>query len=206
MVIYIPYLIFSLIITIICYLTNWFVCLFADELGELHGFLKNWQTWDDSLDPRFFVVKEVWSFLKYDYDKHYEEYEGSTPELEEVGRTRWFTRFKEGGEHFTLVERIKRYFCRVLWLTRNNAYGFSFWFLGRKVDGKNMVWKISDDGKVKYGYDITQPWWKRAFIYKNDSNICGKFSWQTFLGWKISDELKVHQAMIANRIWFSFDD
>ena len=68
MLIYIPYLIFSLIITVVCYITNPIVVLFANELGELPGFLANWQTWDDSLDPRFFVVNKVWSIFRYDYD------------------------------------------------------------------------------------------------------------------------------------------
>lgn len=206
MLIYIPYLIFSLIITVICYITNPIVVLFADELGELHGFLKYWATWDDSLDPRFFVVNKVWAIFRYDYDKHYEEYKGTTPELEEVGRERWFTKFKEGGETFTLKERIQRYFCRVLWLTRNNAYGFSFWFLGQKVDSKNMIWTPQKEG-VYYGYDSSKSWWNRPWMYKNDSKIAGKFYWETFIGWKISDDAKgLHQAMIANRIWFSYQD
>lgn len=34
----------QLLIMIICYITNPIVVLFADENGELHGFLKKWQT------------------------------------------------------------------------------------------------------------------------------------------------------------------
>lgn len=40
----------QLLIMIICYITNPIVVLFSDENGELHGFLRKWQTFDDSCD------------------------------------------------------------------------------------------------------------------------------------------------------------
>ena len=40
----------QLLIMIICYITNPIVVLFADKDGELHGFLRKWQTFDDSCD------------------------------------------------------------------------------------------------------------------------------------------------------------
>ena len=204
--IYFPYLIVSLIFTVFCYLTNWIVCFFADEKGELHGFLKYWQTWDDSLDPRFFVVGKVPSIFKYDYDKHYEEYEGTTPELEEVGRTRWFVRFKEGGEVFTTKERIQRYFCRVLWLMRNNSYGFAFWLLGRKIDPKNVVWKIDTKDTI-FGHEIPFNILTSAWVYKTEKHLFWKLWLDIFIGWKFGPgNDHVHQAMIANRVWFSIED
>jgi hypothetical protein len=57
--VWIFYFIGSFLAMVLCYLTNPIVCLFSDEYGELHGFLKYWQTWDDSLNPRFFVVEKA---------------------------------------------------------------------------------------------------------------------------------------------------
>ena len=58
----IPYLIYAplnILLMLFCYITNPIVVLFADETGELHSFLRYWQTWDDSLDPAFFVKRKV---------------------------------------------------------------------------------------------------------------------------------------------------
>ena len=201
-----PEFILNMFFMIFCYLTNIVVVAFADELGELHGFLKNWQTWDDSCDPRFFVTTRVPKFLRYAYDKHYEEYEATTPELEEVGRTRWFTRFVEGGENFTIKERIQRYFCRFLWLTRNNGYGFAFWLFGKKINPKDMVWVKNIPDELIIGYDSTKSIWVRPWVIKAHKHLFGRIYLDVFLGWKIGpgdDHLK--QCMIANRIVFSID-
>lgn len=37
----------QLLVTLFCYLTNWFVTFFADEQGNLPGFFYLWQTWDE---------------------------------------------------------------------------------------------------------------------------------------------------------------
>ena len=204
MLIYLPLLILNFLVSILCYITNPIVVLFANEVGELPGFLSLWQTHDDSLDPRFFVVDKVASIFKYDYDRHYEEYEGTTPELEAVGRTRYYVKLKD--PNFTLKEKIQRYFCRVLWLTRNNAYGFSFWWFGRQVDSKDMVFTINKD-KEYFGYDKSKNILITPWVYKNDSPINSKISWQVFLGWKIGrDDEGVKRYMIANRPTISIND
>lgn len=201
---YIFYLILNLIATVVCYVTNPIVVLFATELGELKGFLKYWQTWDDSLDPRFFVMEKVPKIFRYDYDKHYTEYEGTTPELEAVGRMRWFVKFVEGGENFSIKERIQRYFCRVFWLTRNNSYGFSFWLFGRTINPKDMIWNnVSND--TKFGYDKSESFITRAWTYKSEAKIFSWVRWEIYLGWKISEDSQtIQQCMIANRIAIRF--
>lgn len=204
MLIYLPMLILNLIVMVLCYITNPIVVLFANENGELPGFLSLWQTHDDSLDPRFFVVDKAPSIFKYDYDKHYEEYLGSTPELEEIGRTRWFTKIKD--PNFTIKERIQRYFCRVLWLTRNNSYGFSFWWFGQMVDNKNMVYPINREGEY-FGYDKSKNILITPWVYKNDRPITSKICWCVFLGWKIGpQDTGVKRYMIANRPTIGFID
>ena len=81
------YLPISLIMTVVCYLTNFIVLLFCDRDGELHGFWHLWQTWDNSCNPS--DIKDIApKWLLYDWDKHYIEY---TKYLSDVNRTRWVT-------------------------------------------------------------------------------------------------------------------
>lgn len=47
---FIIYSFLQIIFMILCYCTNWVVCLFAKENGELPRLFKYWQAWDDSLD------------------------------------------------------------------------------------------------------------------------------------------------------------
>lgn len=202
--IWLLYFIASFVIMVICYLTNPIVCLFSDEEGELHGFLNYWQTWDDSLNPRFFVMEKVPSFLRYDYDRHYEEYEGTTPELERVGRTRWFCRVKD--PNFTFWEKIQRYCCQVLWLTRNCSYGFSFWLLGREVDPKDITWPTADE-HTRHGYEKDKSILTRTWTFQCDAHWFWKIRWEIYLGWKVGYELDhLSQCMIANRIAIRFED
>lgn len=46
------YVCLDLIFTVLCYLTNWFVVIFADEKGQLPKVFKLWQTYDNPLDIR----------------------------------------------------------------------------------------------------------------------------------------------------------
>ena len=87
----------------------------------------------------------------------------------------------------------------MLWLYRNNAYGFSFWLLGRDVYGEDMV--IESTGDVVRGHER----YGGAWIYKNDSQICGRLYWKIFLGWKIDYHASgKKRAMLANRIAIRF--
>lgn len=49
----------QLLIMIICYITNPVIVMFVDENGELRGFLRKWQTFDDSCDSEDCVTKYV---------------------------------------------------------------------------------------------------------------------------------------------------
>lgn len=46
----------EVIATVIAYLTNWLVVLFADEYGQLPKALKLWQTYDNPLDVEWMVT------------------------------------------------------------------------------------------------------------------------------------------------------
>ena len=191
------YFILNLLVMVLCYITNPIVCLFCNEEGELPHIFRMWQTWDDSCNPRFFVMEKVNKFLRYDYDKHYEEYEAETPDLAEVGRTRWFARVKDG--NFTIKERIQRYICRVLWLTRNCGYGFAFWCFGRTVDSKDLVY-IKNEKDLRFYYDETENILFRTWAYQNEKHLFGNVYWNLYMGWKINDQPGIKQCMIAVRI------
>lgn len=207
--IWLPYFVLSFVFMILCYLTNWLAVLFCDDDGELHGFWMYYQTWDNSCNPSDVVYnKQLPSFLLYDFDKHYKEYKGTTPELQAVNRERWFTKCIDND--FTLVERIQRYICRVYWLTRNCSYGFSFWLLGKDVVGTDLT-VVDDEYDFKFMYDENESIWTRSWSRKNCREIFKIFGksihWNNFFGWKLDPESNVKtRYMIANRIAFGIED
>lgn len=183
------YLIPSFIVTALCYLLNPIVVLFCDELGELHGFLKKFQTWDDSCDSSFFmndVVPVNFKMLDYGFNDYYESFTGTDEELAAVGRDRIFNRFKESHPPFTLKKRIQRYFCRILWLTRNCAYGFCFWDFGTICKPSSIKWLVKED-HFRVGYDSSQgnSIWTAPFSIKLDSQINKYLRWKIYIGWKL---------------------
>lgn len=195
------YLPLSLLTTVLCYLTNWFVVLFADINGELPGIFKYWQTWDNSVFCSD-SVEVAPSFLKYDWPKHYREYKDTTPELKAWNRERWFVVCIN--PYFTFTEEVKRYACGVLWLMRNNAYGFAFYLLGATV--KSLALHIKTSENTIYVREI----YGDAWMYKNEAPIFTLFGWtvhwNNLLGWKIDTSAKYDtRAMIANRVAFFFE-
>ena len=198
----------SLIISLVCYITNPIVVLFCNEDGELKGFWRNWQTWDNSCNPSDVVDNaQLPSFLLYDFHKHYNEYRGTTPELAAQGRERWFTVCID--HDWTLWERFQRYICRVYWLMRNCAYGFCFWWFGI-LPGIN--WRIvKDDGETKYLHEDTSNWWfSGAWCYKSTAPLFTLWGYtvrqECFLGYKVKAEATVDtRAMIATRATIHID-
>lgn len=203
MILWLIFLPFSLLCSVLCYLTNWLAVLFADEDGELHGIWHNWQTWDNSVFCSD-SVEVAPGFLRYDWPKHYREYKDSDEYLSSVNRERWYCVCID--HNFTLLERVKRYLCGVLWLIRNNAYGFCFYLLG--LDVSPFLETTQSEHVIKsreiFGGNAAGAW-----MYKNDAPIFSAFGWtvhwNNLLGWKIdTGAKKTTRAMIANRIAFSF--
>ena len=194
------YLPLSLLTTVLCYLTNWFVVLFADRDGELHGLFHLWQTWDDSCNPEF-SIECAPKFLRYDWSKHYREYKDTTQYLRSVNRDRWYATCIN--DNWTLWERFQRHACRVLWLMRNNAYGFAFYLLGATVTPLLSIKQSENTISVDEVYGD-------AWMYKNTAPIFSAFGWtvhwNNLLGWKIDTSAKFDtRAMIANRVAFFFE-
>lgn len=189
----------SLFFTVLCQLTNWFVALFADIDGELHGFLHYWQTWDNSCNPSD-LVEILPSWLTSWYFGHYEEVYRSNGKLKEYNCGRWYTDCVN--PDFTLWERFTRYLCRVYWLTRNSAYGFCFYLLGVDFNPSHIL-MIKDYGNEKFIKDLDD---KDVWCYRNSKRIIGNLKWNIYLGYKLPlYAIKPTHCMIANRIAFKIN-
>ena len=198
----------SLIVSLICYVTNPIVVLFCNDDGELPGILQLWQTWDNSCNPSDVTGnKQLPSFLLYDWPRHYEEWKGTTPKLAAQGRERWFTRCID--PNFTLWERIQRYICRVYWLMRNCAYGWCFWVFG-VLPGVNWEYEKYDN-ETKFVHEALRGWWlDAAWCYKSTAPLFKLFGYlirqECFLGYKVKEEAHVDtRAMIATRATISIE-
>lgn len=189
----------SFFFTLLCYLTNPIVLLFCDEDGELHGFLHCWQTWDNSCNASE-VVDILPKWLTSWYDGHYMEVYRSEGELAELGRGRWYTDCIN--TDFTLMERIKRYICRVYWLTRNSAYGFCFYLLGVDFNPSHAL-HVWTDGEETHVQDLED---KDVWRYSNSKKIFWKIHWNIYLGYKLRlDAKQKTRCMIANRVTFKIE-
>ncbi len=185
---YLIYAPLQLLCMCVCYLTNWIVVLFANEEGELHGILHLWQTWDDTLDNPSFIRDTLPIWLDYDWYRHYEQYWVTDAYNRKVYKERLIKKF-------SIIDRFKRYICRVLWLYRNCGYGFAYYVFGRTVRPPIKIKQINRD--CYYAQDSKGIW-----VYKCDSKIFDKWYWKIYLGWKIDEQNKeAHRAMIATRIF-----
>ena len=174
----------------ICYLTNPIVLLFADELGNLPWIFTWWANYDDHLDVDWMVYEHhVPRFAEYDFNKHYKYY--SEWEAEKtIGEHRGYVELLD--PHFTLKERFQRYVCRLVWLYRNCAYGFSYYVTGMDVYGKD-VRKLIDTKEIFF-YETDYSW-----VYSNSSKSFGTHRWKIFLGWKMqaTAEKEKEHCMLA---------
>ncbi|WP_337465009.1 DUF7338 family protein [Acidaminococcus timonensis] len=187
---------------VFCYLTNWLVVLFGTEEGQLPGFLNLWNTWDDTLDNKTDVGRMP-SFLRYDWDEHYQAY---TVQLN--GRKAYREKLVNP---FTTAEKVKRYFCRCHWLYRNCAYGFAYYWFGEDVfppipaplwlDKQENGYFIYSN-RFSYMFNGVTLHGRNPWAFKCTAPINENWRWEIYLGWKIQrTELIPHRAMIATRFW-----
>ena len=176
--------------TIQCYITNPFVCLFADEYGNLPYILRWWQTWDNTLDVEWMVTEnKVPRLFRYDYGKHYVYHY----ENHDAGVAGYVYIIDPS---FTLWERIQRYFCRLAWLYRNTGYGFSYEVTGVSINGTDII-KTQDISTSDYRYMVYYT--KNYFMIRYEKPWCKWFRWRIFLGWKMQDVdiLQSKRCMLA---------
>ena len=201
-----------ILVMLMCYLTNWIVVLFADEVGQLPSWLKLWQTWDDSLDSKFFmteVVPKKYPFLNYKWTTKYRDYQDTVTlkKYKKVIEKVALLEFDNGSKvTWTLKERIQRYFCRVLWIMRNPAYGFAFYPFGKEGDAANIKILYDNnpggDNEFTFAWNETEPLWKRAWTCRFYKKIFPKLFITGYIGWKIPywQKENCYRAMIATRI------
>ena len=186
----------QLIIMIICYITNPIVVLFADENGELPGLFCLWQTWDDSCDSEDCVTKYVPGWIRYNFYKYYRTEKRYDPDYGRIIKR------SINIAPLPLIDRFKRYCCRVFWLSRKCAYGFALTLFGATINPDDIV--VIDDykaGEFERNILVTRDlkYWK---IYNSMRILNTNYRWKIYLGWKIHDVKNVHYAMLAFRIWF----
>ena len=191
---WILYAVVDVLFNIVCYLTNPFVLLFADAVGNLPGIFKWWENWDDHLDIDWMVYEHhLPKFAEYDFNRHYRYH--SPEEAEQlIGEYRGYVDLLD--PNFTLWERFQRYVCRVWWLYRNNAYGFSYYVTGIEVNAADVVMVKTDeaDGYTWYVTDY-------AFCYKDERPSFKNHCWDNYVGWKFKwMDKEVDRYMLAFRI------
>ena len=190
----------AILATVLCYLTNPIAVLFADESGELHGWWHLWQTWDDSLDSAFFMRECAPKWLDYGYDDHYTLYTDTDEWTARYNKTRFFS-VPRVGATWTTKQRIQRYFCRVAWLYRNNAYGWLFYGLG--ADLTYIKWHISE---TDHFFGSVGSWLTEPFVYKDERRICSWLRAKVYIGWKsYPGNTQPQRCMLAYRILVDFE-
>lgn len=192
---YFLYFPLNLLCMALCYLTNWLVVFFADEEGELHGWLHMWQTWDSTLDNENYVKNDCYAWMRYNYDAYYAENRIWMPEY---GREKRVAMKKKD---LPMKDRIKRHLCRTFWLYRNCGYGFAFYWFGIWTKGNEIRYLIDKEHSY-LAYETGHSLWDTPWVYKNDTPTKYGFKWKHYLGWKISKEPEERLSMLANRVAF----
>jgi len=192
---------------LLCLVTNPIVVLFCDKYGNLPKIFRLWQTYDNCLDIDWMISEGVVpKVFRYDFNKHYKYYPESKTNDEMIpGHVVILD------DDFTLKEKVQRYFCRVLWLYRNSAYGFAYKLLGitytginqhvlenDQTKGKQIFVSFLEDtsGAGRYFSVKSTEYWTCPFIEK-------RFRFDIYLGWKLSgtqEYTNEKRAMLAIRI------
>ena len=186
--------VFDILFNVIAYVTDPIVLLFADEVGNLPSIFVWWANWDDHVDIDWMVDEHhVPRFAEYDFHKHYKYHPPEEAE-QTIGVYCGYVDLLD--PDFTTKERLQRYICRLWWLWRNNAYGFSYYVTGIDVrkDDIVKVKTVENDGYIWYETD-------NAFCYKDGRKSFGSCYWDNFIGWKMQNvEHDVERCMLAFRI------
>lgn len=204
---YIGCYILGILTMVLCMLTNPIVVLFCDKYGNLPRIFRLWQTYDNCLDIDWMIYEnKVPKIFQYDFNKHYKYYMESKNNDEMIpGHVVILD------DNFTIKERIQRYFCRVLWLYRNCAYGFAYNLLGIEFIGKQqyVLENSRGNGKELFVSHLESPKdLKRYFSVKcKEIWVCPiinkKFRMDMYMGWKLSgtqNYTNKKRAMLAVRI------
>lgn len=212
MILYILRCILEVLATIIAYVTNPIVVLFADEKGVLPERLKWWGQHDNNLDIDWVIDEElVPAFARYDFHKHYVYHMEDKTDPEHI--IPGYVDIID--PDFTLKERVQRYICRLYWIYRNCNYGFSYFFNGADYNGKDNIALIDiddEEGEVWLSYIKTDDdnfeqfmdlLWNGRFCFFYNRAYCNRFRLRIYLGWKMKHNTlpKNYHSQIALFIW-----
>lgn len=189
---YIYCIISDILANILAYIFNPIVCLFADEYGNLPYWLYLFQTYDNPLDIDWMVYEGVVpKVFRYDFNKHYVYHEEQ--KLSDGTAIAGYVDLID--PEFTIKEKIQRYFCRLSWLYRNTAYGFSYYLNGVAVNAADVIVKTSIKEKNNerfIGYIPNTGIWCVFLCVK----YCKWFRYRVYMGWKLKS-LKSGRHMIV---------
>lgn len=179
--------------TIVAYLTNPIVALFADEYGNLPKALRFWQTFDNCLDVGWMIDEDIVpKCIQYDFHKHYIYHLEDKHDEENI--VPGYVEIIDG--NFTFKEKVQRYFCRLAWLYRNCNYGFSHEINGVDVKAENLIVLADEFEEICICYDKSKPIWTRPWCYYYNRHWCKWFKIRIYLGWKLKS-LKSGHHMLA---------
>lgn len=175
----------EILATIIAYLTNPLICLFANEKGELPPVFSWWQTWDNPLDIEWMIYEPGCTpkIFHYDFRKHYEYH----PE-DHAKKIAGYVKILD--PNFTFKEKIQRYFCRLAWMYRNCNYGFSYDVTGAEINGDNIqvLCNIKEENNRQYfGGEANRDLFDTHWCLYYEKPWCKWFILRIFLGWKLKD-------------------
>ena len=191
---YIKWVLFAivdLLFNVIAYITNPIIVLFCTSCGQLPEIMCWWANWDDGCDVEWMVTEHhVPSFAEYDFNKHY-KYVDEWEAEQVIGHHHGFVIPKD--MHFTFKEKLQRYVCRLAWLYRNCAYGFSYYVTGVTINEADIRKTVDEDKYIFYETDD-------AFCLKYDRPSFKDFHWEIFLGWKFQNVHGTERCMLAFRI------
>ena len=194
----------NVIFMIVAYITNPIVVLFADEYGNLPRILRWWQTDDNCLDVGWMITEDkVPDIFKYDFNKHYIYH------LEDKSNNCIPGYVELIDPHFTMIERMKRYLCRLAWLYRNCAYGFAYEVCGRYYDPeKNTVinyYDRSEDDCLWISYiDDNKSWWNKTWSLYLTKPWCKWFYVRIYAGWKLKNNIMGEPDIAMLAFHFTF--
>lgn len=187
LIIWLVFFIPALLIELFCYATNWFVALFITKsprldvvkrLGKKKVTLDReyliplfylWQTHDNAVDEWWYGMYNVDHWFKFAREWTQDDYDQS-----------WFV----------------RYYCRVMWLYRNCAYGFHYKFFSKPVEPLSKQYQFGEEDKGKLWCNLEL--YPSSFKFEAQIPLLGKRYYSINIGWKQHKEKP--NKLYANRI------
>jgi hypothetical protein len=178
----------SILVEVVCYILNPVVCLFTrkevrtDRAKILGGVVTM---------PRDYLLKPLMYFQTHDNAVDEWWYDGYALD----SHFKWL---REATQKDYVSSWWLRYVCRVMWLYRNNAYGFLFYWFGTPIEPleKEVVKGVEDSGKFWMNYKQ----YKSSFQLEMQLPILfTKRFYSLNIGWKSHRSAPLPIKLYANR-------